>query len=410
MVVSEAERLKDEGNARFKESDFSGAVEKYSAAIDLDGSNHVYFSNRAAANLKRGSLQDALKDGIKCVELAPNWPKGHMRMRDAYTQLGEDEKAQAADANYKRLSAASTSSSSAAAASASARQTSGGGGTAASSGVSLSSVGTIDKVLLALQFFFVTNVVLFIIPGLGSSSAFQRAMLAAVGVYIVGIYKDYQSYFTGGRSTQEIAQVTLKDWRMHYFMSAIFFAFLGSGRILYLLPHFLGIIGFVAEAVLRFRPNVAAQIDQVLGISSALLPRFVHMPPQQWASLSKTQKWANFNQAQVKYSTGFEVAIAFSLILELLTPNRNFLTLFAYWNFMRIRTMVSPEVGQAFKAVDSRILSLVGRVPAVMNVYMKIRAYAQSQVQMPSPEEARAAQERGFMGNLRQSVSQCSIQ
>ena len=47
-----AERLKQEGNAAFKAGDFSGAVEAYGAAIELDPCNPVLYSNRAIASLK----------------------------------------------------------------------------------------------------------------------------------------------------------------------------------------------------------------------------------------------------------------------------------------------------------------------------------------------------------------------
>jgi len=49
---SAAQRLKQDGNAAFKAGDYSGAVEAYGAAIELDPRNPVLFSNRAMASLK----------------------------------------------------------------------------------------------------------------------------------------------------------------------------------------------------------------------------------------------------------------------------------------------------------------------------------------------------------------------
>jgi tetratricopeptide (TPR) repeat protein len=44
-------RLKDEGNALFKQGKFNEARVKYSHAIELDSSNPIFFANRAACNL-----------------------------------------------------------------------------------------------------------------------------------------------------------------------------------------------------------------------------------------------------------------------------------------------------------------------------------------------------------------------
>lgn len=54
--TSAAERLKQDGNAAFKAGDYSGAVEAYGAAIELDPRNPVLFSNRAMASLKASSF------------------------------------------------------------------------------------------------------------------------------------------------------------------------------------------------------------------------------------------------------------------------------------------------------------------------------------------------------------------
>ena len=55
-----AEQLKQEGNAAFKAGDYSGAVEAYGAAMELDPRNPVLYSNRAMASLKVSSASSSL--------------------------------------------------------------------------------------------------------------------------------------------------------------------------------------------------------------------------------------------------------------------------------------------------------------------------------------------------------------
>jgi len=58
-----------------QEGKFKEAVELYGEAIALDPTNHVYFSNRAAAFAKLNKYEESLRDANKTVELKPDWPK-----------------------------------------------------------------------------------------------------------------------------------------------------------------------------------------------------------------------------------------------------------------------------------------------------------------------------------------------
>lgn len=86
--MEEAEALKAQGNAALQEKDFAAAVQHYSAAIALDPSSHVYYSNRSMAFLSSGDKEKALADGQSCVDLKPGWSKGHGRKGAALHALG----------------------------------------------------------------------------------------------------------------------------------------------------------------------------------------------------------------------------------------------------------------------------------------------------------------------------------
>ncbi|POM74606.1 Heat shock protein, partial [Phytophthora palmivora] len=46
MVNAAADAKKNEGNEAFKNQDYPTAIAKYTEAIEIDATNHVYFSNR----------------------------------------------------------------------------------------------------------------------------------------------------------------------------------------------------------------------------------------------------------------------------------------------------------------------------------------------------------------------------
>ena len=55
------------------------AIDCYTKAINADGSNHVYYSNRSAAYLKGNMKQQSLDDADACIGLNPNFAKGYSR-------------------------------------------------------------------------------------------------------------------------------------------------------------------------------------------------------------------------------------------------------------------------------------------------------------------------------------------
>ncbi|CAI5746480.1 unnamed protein product [Peronospora destructor] len=79
MISAAAEAKKNEGNEAFKNQDYPIAVAKYTEAIELDPSNHVYFSNRSAANAGWGKFQEAVDDAAECIRINSQFVKGYHR-------------------------------------------------------------------------------------------------------------------------------------------------------------------------------------------------------------------------------------------------------------------------------------------------------------------------------------------
>ena len=74
-----AEDHKNKGNQALQSNNVSTAIEHYTAAINLDGSNCVYYSNRSAAYLKKNDHVNALADAESCLGLNPKFAKGYSR-------------------------------------------------------------------------------------------------------------------------------------------------------------------------------------------------------------------------------------------------------------------------------------------------------------------------------------------
>ncbi|TYZ56977.1 hypothetical protein PybrP1_004576 [[Pythium] brassicae (nom. inval.)] len=83
-----AEQLRREGNAAFQDKAFERALALYTEALAAHGADrHLLFSNRSATLLALKDFERALADAEKAVELAPAWPKGHVRKASACEAL-----------------------------------------------------------------------------------------------------------------------------------------------------------------------------------------------------------------------------------------------------------------------------------------------------------------------------------
>lgn len=71
--------FKDLGNAAFKSGNYPQAIELYSRAINEAPNDHTIISNRAAAYQNSAQYAAALADAERCIEIKPDWSKGHQR-------------------------------------------------------------------------------------------------------------------------------------------------------------------------------------------------------------------------------------------------------------------------------------------------------------------------------------------
>lgn len=75
-----AEKLKAEGNAKMSTKEYDAAIDLYTKAIAKDGTNAVYYSNRAAAYSSKSDHANAVKDAEKALEVDPSFVRAYHRL------------------------------------------------------------------------------------------------------------------------------------------------------------------------------------------------------------------------------------------------------------------------------------------------------------------------------------------
>lgn len=96
---AKADGLKVEGNRAMAARNFDEAIAKYTEAIELDPSNVVYLSNRAAAYSSSQQHDKAVTDAEAAIKLNPDFSKAYSRLGLAKYALGD---AKAAMEAYKK--------------------------------------------------------------------------------------------------------------------------------------------------------------------------------------------------------------------------------------------------------------------------------------------------------------------
>merc|ERR1712054_632156 len=104
VEIAESLALKDSATEAFKAQDYEKAVEDLTAAIALDPSNQVFYSNRSVAFTAMQMYEKALEDADECIRLQPTWAKGYSRRAAAKFHLGD---LQAAKIAYSKAWASS---------------------------------------------------------------------------------------------------------------------------------------------------------------------------------------------------------------------------------------------------------------------------------------------------------------
>eukprot|EP00079_Xenopus_tropicalis_P010059 XP_002934588.2 PREDICTED: LON peptidase N-terminal domain and RING finger protein 3 [Xenopus tropicalis] len=86
-----AVRLRQEGNALYKDCKWEEALARYNEAISIAPQDHLLYSNRAMIHFSLKSYGCALQDAETTCKLQPYWLKGHLRKAQSLVNLGRSE-------------------------------------------------------------------------------------------------------------------------------------------------------------------------------------------------------------------------------------------------------------------------------------------------------------------------------
>jgi tetratricopeptide (TPR) repeat protein len=87
----QAENIKNEANALFKQKKYEEAILMYNKAIELNPAQATFLNNRAAAHIQNFDFTNALRDCIECLRIDPTQIKAYFRASKCLLHLGKVE-------------------------------------------------------------------------------------------------------------------------------------------------------------------------------------------------------------------------------------------------------------------------------------------------------------------------------
>lgn len=95
-VTEECKKLSNQykvlGNDLLKENKYDEAILKYNRAIELDPTNHIFYSNRAQLNIKLENYGLSIQDCTKSIELDPGYLKLYYRRAQSNALILQNKK------------------------------------------------------------------------------------------------------------------------------------------------------------------------------------------------------------------------------------------------------------------------------------------------------------------------------
>lgn len=217
---------------------------------------------------------------------------------------------------------------------------------------------------------------------------FSRFMKASLVNYVL-----YLAWKHGRpQLNQQYAMQLAMDPTSHY----VFFCIIFLGSHSYLFAFFPILIGdvvhlayFSSQLLQRSQPRITRKL------ATQVNPLMVRVTGRtDWPNLDEKGKWTAIYNRVPQLSANSELSLGMILLVQLLLPSRNFFVCLLYWQFLRLRYMLSNEIKVAFSLLNTRIMRLISHpsCPAVVRtVYGKVQTFCGGMVKVPDANSQQQA-------------------
>ena len=386
-----------------KEKKYDAVIELYTKLLSdhplapNEEKRNVY-SNRSYAKFLTGKYTESLSDADKCIEIDPEWSRGFSRKGDALEGLGDFSSACAAFQTAMDKSSNKTDH------------------------IYLLLKSKMEKMkvdgrptlraLYYLRIAIFVSAILYMIPFTGAFSGYMYKLFvfAAMGSCLTEIVNTHGMIQF---NMEFVKKISSEAATQRLFLCFVLFAARLS-TLMFMMPVIVTEVANLLPVIVNYakKPQNEKYIKDNLAPLIAKYPQQVSQAQiDKLFVMLKDNNRVRFFQTEIsEKASELEVWCGIFLIVSLLLPTRDFMTLFMWWNYLKLRYMSddgSRGIKKAFTNVDITINEqLLSRswIPAfVRNVYEKIKGFLATQAAPPSASSGAGS---GFLSNL---TSKCSV-
>ena len=380
-----------EGRELYKSGKFGDAAAKFGLALEDDSTEvdqlHMIHSNRCACYMQLKAFDKAYDDAEACTSLKPTWAKGWARLAAACDALGKLPQAAAAYEKAAELDPANGAQhlNDAAKVKAKADAANGAGNYRRVPFPEQRSVQPVggrfeNAHLMARGAVFVYSAI-YLVSFTTDLATLRARYRSAVKFLCLSLVMHWGRAHGRPKMDRAYAQKCMTDPGCQRLFGA-FILLLGQGSFIALLPLLYFEAAASAHAVVAKLKSVGLK-SQALQATAALEGTLLDGDGQLDAKVVVNCAYA-------------EAGAGLLMVLELLTPRRNFILLVLYWQYMQMRIMLEGAatggaggpLHAAFGAFDAKVVAVVGNpaCPALLRgAYGKIKQLAKNQVALPEP-------------------------
>lgn len=387
-----------------KEKKYDAVIELYTKLLSdhpqaPNEEKRSVYSNRSYAKLLTGKYSESLSDADKCIEIDPEWSRGYSRKGDALEGLNDfsgacaafqtaiDKSPNKTDHNYLLLKNKLEK-------------------------MKLDGRPTL-RALYYLRITIFASALLYMIPFTGAFSGYMYKLFvfAAMGSCLSEVVDKHGMIQF---NMEFVKKIVPEAATQRLFLCFVLFAARLS-TLMFMMPVIVTEVANLLPAIANYakKPQNEKYIkDQMASLAAKYPQKVSQVQMDQLMMTLKDNNRVRFFQNEISdKASELEVWCGIFLIVSLLLPTRDFMTLFMWWNYLKLRYMSddgSKGIKKAFTNVDVTINEqLLSRswIPGfVRNVYEKIKGFLAAQAAPPSSSAGTGS--GGFLSNL---TSKCTV-
>lgn len=301
-----AEAAKALGNEALKMKRYDDAIKHYSDAIDLDSENAVYYSNRCAAYMKKGTKSDfqkALEDAESAIRNKRTWAKAYARKGNALFGLKKFDEAIAAYKEALEYEPDNTTYKTVITEVEAAKN-------------NRPKTNPLLYAQIILHALTILCAILYLVPGVGGPIFFYHTLKTTLLAQVVTVLRVCGT----PKWSKDYGRSLVMCQETHYIMPAMVYHLAGP-FVMLLLPNVLRAANFLSQVAIHYdaSPAIVEQAKKVIALGV----------PQLCAQL--------------------EVGQGIMQIMFLISPQRNIFVLMFHWQYLRVRYMISHDSKLAFQ-------------------------------------------------------------